>query len=152
MKYALLLLLLVACAPNFAHSTLLNRQGEFVADVYIEEREDVMIGLQVYNLPPGIHAFHIHENGVCEGDFKSAGGHFNPTNKQHGMNNPSGKHVGDLPNILVDADGTASIMLSEPLSLESILGKAFVVHEGHDDEVSDPSGNAGSRIACGVIS
>ena len=111
-------------------------------------------------LPPGVHAFHIHTVGKCEPpDFTSAGGHLNPGSKQHGKDNPNGPHLGDLPNFEVVADGVGhisyavpDITLSDgPNSLFHPGGTAIVIHANADDYKTDPTGNAGARIACGVI-
>ena len=111
-------------------------------------------------LPPGVHAFHIHEKGSCEGDFKSAGGHFNPTHAQHGFMNTSGQHAGDMPNLEVPASGAVSVDLflagvslspASSVNLNDQDGSAFVIHAGPDDYKTDPTGNAGGRIACGVL-
>ncbi len=120
----------------------------------------VKISVQVKGLTPGKHGIHIHMTGKCEGfDFASAGGHFNPENKKHGMQNPEGPHAGDLPNLAVAADGTGTLEYTDKLvSLASGAnalfkpdGTALVIHAGEDDEKTDPAGNSGARIACGVI-
>lgn len=112
------------------------------------------------NLPPGPHGFHIHEKGVCSGDFASAGGHFNPGKSKHGILSDDGHHAGDLPNIAVPASGAVNIDLfltgvslnsAGPDGLLDQDGSSFVVHAGPDDYKSDPSGNSGGRIACGVV-
>ena len=114
------------------------------------------------NLPPGEHGLHFHQKPQCDPpDFKSAGGHFNPTGEQHGMKNPHGHHAGDMPNIMVKADGTANVTIkndavvlgtgTETNSLLANGGTSLMIHAKADDMESDPSGNAGDRIACGVI-
>jgi Cu-Zn family superoxide dismutase len=103
-------------------------------------------------LPPGEHGLHLHEKGLCAGPaFASAGGHWNPTARKHGRDNPAGAHLGDLPNLVIDAtrSGTASFTL--PPGSADIDGTALVVHAKADDYRTDPSGNSGDRIACAVL-
>jgi Cu-Zn family superoxide dismutase len=145
-----------------AKATMINSQGQEVGEAtFTETSEGVKIVLTAENLPPGQHAFHIHEKGVCnKPDFEGAGGHFNPFGKQHGFNNPAGPHAGDLPDITVGPDGKAKVETTANLvtlkegeknSLFHPGGTALMIHAHPDDNVTDPAGNAGHRIACGVI-
>lgn len=112
-------------------------------------------------LPTGVHGIHLHAVGRCDAaDFTTAGGHYNPANMHHGIENPAGPHAGDLPNITVDASGSVNVDLTDPRvtldtsptgGLFDADGTAIVVHAAADDQKSDPSGNSGARIACGVI-
>jgi Cu-Zn family superoxide dismutase len=120
----------------------------------------VKIDLNVSQLPAGTHGIHIHTVGKCEAPgFTTAGGHFNPDAKKHGKDNPDGPHAGDLANIEVGADGTAKTSIVDahvtladgPNSLFHEGGTALVIHEKVDDYKTDPSGNSGARIACGVV-
>jgi Cu-Zn family superoxide dismutase len=121
----------------------------------------VRINLTITNLPAGVHAIHVHNVGKCEGPaFASAGGHFNPEMKMHGKDNPQGPHAGDLPNFTVAKNGTGkATIVAEKVTLadgaNSVFhqgGTALVVHAGPDDYKTDPAGNSGDRMACGVIS
>lgn len=119
----------------------------------------LLVQLDLEGLPEGVHAFHFHTTGICEGDFSSAGGHFNPKDDQHGIRNPEGMHAGDFPNLHADADGRVKAEYfapdlrlaggSNPLLDED--GTAIIIHAGADDYSSDPAGDAGARIACGVL-
>jgi Cu-Zn family superoxide dismutase len=149
----------VADAQN-ARAKLKNAEGKTVGEATLEPKGDsVRITGSFTGLPPGTHAFHIHAVGKCEPPFESAGGHFNPTGKQHGKDNPKGPHAGDLPNIQVAPDGRVKVdVTAKGVALDAgktgLLdadGSALVVHEGADDYKTDPAGNAGKRIACGVI-
>lgn len=123
--------------------------------------EHVVIHLNAWNLPEGIHGFHIHEKGDCEQpDFASAGGHFNPTETKHGFYHPEGPHAGDLPNIYVLDNGTVNTFLTTDLvtllpdeanSLFQKSGTSLVIHEQVDDYKTQPAGDAGERIVCGEI-
>jgi superoxide dismutase, Cu-Zn family len=119
----------------------------------------VSIALDVKNLPPGEHAFHVHQVAKCEPPFATAGPHFNPEGKKHGLENPAGSHAGDMANFTVGADGTAKItVMNNQVTLgagaNSVFangGTSLVIHAKADDLKTDPAGNAGDRIACGVI-
>ena len=122
----------------------------------------VEVKLDLKDLPPGDHALHFHRNATCEPpDFKSAGPHFNPDQKEHGFLNPKGHHNGDMANFTVKANGTAKATIkdadvvlgtgSEPNSLFVNGGTSLMIHAKADDMKTDPAGNAGDRIACGVI-
>jgi superoxide dismutase, Cu-Zn family len=143
-----------------ARAELKDGDGKTVGEAVLEQRgDDVRVTANLIGVSPGTHAFHIHEIGKCDPPFESAGGHFNPTGKQHGKDNPQGPHAGDLPNIQVPANGRLKVeATAKDVSLgagkNGLLdadGSALVVHEGADDYKSDPAGNAGKRIACGVI-
>jgi len=150
-------------APPKATATLKNAQGQEVGTATIANTvrgTSVTINATFSKLPPGTHAIHVHTVGSCTApDFTSAGGHFNPGGKQHGSANPQGSHAGDLPNFEVDAKGNGTISFAAPdmtlndgpNSLFHSGGTALVIHANADDNKTDPSGNAGARIACGVI-
>ena len=148
--------------PATAKADLADSKGASVGTAKLKEASGgVSLTLEVSNLPPGVHGFHIHAVGKCESpDFKSAGGHFNPEGKKHGWENPEGHHAGDLQNLTVDAKGKAKVKVvvagvtlgDGPNSLFQPQGTAIVIHAAPDDNKTDPAGNAGARIACGVIS
>jgi Cu-Zn family superoxide dismutase len=148
-------------AKEQAHANIVNANGENVATATLTQTgKGVRIKLTIIKLPPGTHGIHVHTVGKCEGPaFASAGGHLNPDGKMHGMDNPSGPHAGDMPNLEVgpSGKGNATILASGvtlgngPNSLFHDGGTALVIHEKADDYKTDPSGNSGARIACGVI-
>lgn len=145
-----------------AKAELKSSKGEDVGQAtFTQTNGSVRLSVEVKNMPPGTHAIHVHGVGQCDApDFKTAGGHFNPGAKQHGFENPQGHHVGDMPNMTVGQDGTgtfeytiegASLAATGENSLFHPGGTALVVHADPDDMKTDPAGNAGGRIACGVV-
>ena len=152
----------VALGPPAALARLIDDKGQTVGSaVFSQEGGGVRIILDVAGLPAGDKAVHIHEVGRCDPPaFESAGAHFNPTKAEHGSSNPRGPHAGDLPDVTVNADGkghmevTAELVTLDkkvPASLLDADGSAIVIHERADDKRTDPAGESGARIACGVI-
>lgn len=146
---------------NVARAQLLGAdQTEYGEVIAAQGDGQLIININAINMSPGPHGVHIHAIGKCDGpDFKSAGGHWNPTDKEHGFENEKGAHLGDLFNLDIGEDGKGSLQATiEGGSLEggdaALLdddGAAFVVHEGPDDLKTDPSGESGGRLACGVF-
>lgn len=144
-----------------AQASLKNAEGKDVGSAALTQTPaGVLIRLSVKGLPAGEHAFHVHGMGKCEPPFTSAGGHFNPGNKKHGILAADGHHAGDLPNLHIPASGELTIEVmnaavtlekGKPNSLFGAQGTALIIHAGKDDYKSDPTGEAGGRIACGVI-
>ncbi|MBG9456863.1 superoxide dismutase [Lysinibacillus sphaericus] len=145
-----------------ATAKVIGKNNESYGNAYFEEEDNgVKMTLALSGLPAGKHGIHIHSVGKCEPPtFESAGPHFNPTSKEHGKDNPKGYHLGDLPNLEVGEDGKVDLnFLAEGLTLEknaanSLLregGTTLIIHESEDDYKTDPSGNSGARIACGII-
>ncbi len=157
----LLILALSPVAAQSAKATLKDAGGKEVgAAALAHTPAGVLVTLSVKGLPAGEHAFHIHGVGKCEPPFTSAGGHFNPAKKKHGMMAPDGPHAGDMPNLHIPAGGELAVeVLNAAVTLEkgqpnSLLGPdgtALVIHAGKDDYKTDPAGDAGGRIACGVV-
>jgi Cu-Zn family superoxide dismutase len=149
-----------ALAAETASAILKDKDGKEVGQVALTQtKSGVLMNVTLTGVAPGEHAFHIHTTGKCEPpDFKSAGPHFNPDGAKHGMMNPEGPHAGDMPNLHVPDSGNLQVEILDTLAnLDgdgSILdsdGAALVVHAGVDDYKTDPAGNAGDRLACGVV-
>jgi len=148
-------------APSRAKAELKNAQGQAVGKAaFRPARDGVAMTLEVKGLTPGLHGIHIHEVGKCEApDFKTAGSHFNPHGKHHGSLNPQGEHAGDLGNLTVGKKGSVKVKLlakgvtlgEGDASLFHPGGTSLVIHANPDDLKTDPAGNAGTRIVCGVI-
>jgi Cu-Zn family superoxide dismutase len=144
-----------------ATADLKNARGETVGAASLwEDAGGVRLAVQVRGIPGGRHGIHIHAVGKCDPPhFTTAGGHFNPGGKKHGLKSPAGPHAGDLPNLEVATDGAGRLeyvarlvtLGSGPTSLFDPDGSALVIHAAPDDETTDPTGNSGGRIACGVI-
>lgn len=161
-------LILAGCAtakaekePLSAGAELKDKDGKQVGvATLIQQPDGVRIAITGYRLPPGVHGLHIHAVGQCQPpEFTTAGAHFNPMGKKHGTQNPEGAHAGDLPNLNVAANGEGGVDIVSkavtlgpgPTSLFGDNGTSVVIHAGPDDMKTDPTGNSGGRIACGVI-
>ncbi|MEW6268987.1 MAG: superoxide dismutase family protein [Thermodesulfobacteriota bacterium] len=145
---------------EMAHAQLSDAKGGKVGWVRIRETpHGLILHTRLSGLPPGEHAFHVHEVGKCEPPFESAGAHYNPGKDAHGFAVADGYHAGDLPNVTIPRDGALEVDLfavgltvsQGDRTLLDEDGSALIVHEGIDDYASQPSGNAGKRIACGVV-
>lgn len=146
---------------EFAEAMLRDASGAPRGETTITQLDQgIAVMLRVENTPPGVKAVHIHTTGRCDPpDFASAGGHWNPFGREHGRDNPEGQHLGDMPNIIVGQDGrgllevtiTGGRIAGGNAELLDIDGASVVVHAQPDDYRADPAGNAGPRIACGII-
>jgi Cu-Zn family superoxide dismutase len=143
-----------------ASATIRDAAGRSLGTLTLTEgAQGVTLSGRLVGLPPGPHAIHIHGTGRCEPPFETAGAHWNPMNRQHGTQNPQGPHFGDLPNLAVATDSTVTVQATTPggtlrgsNGLFDVDTAAVVVHVQADDYRTDPAGNAGDRIACGVVS
>ena len=158
---------LTACATTsppetetIATASLVNQNGVPTGEARVLAiGTSLELAVTVQGLAPGQHGFHLHTTGRCTlPDFTSAGGHLNPTGSSHGLLGNDGNHLGDLPNLVARADGSASVQVpiegSRPYLLGQLFdadGTAIVIHASPDDGVSDPAGNAGPRVSCGVL-
>jgi superoxide dismutase, Cu-Zn family len=144
-----------------AKASLKDAQGKDVGQVQLTQTpHGVLLKMTLKGVPPGQRAFHIHAVGKCEPPFTSAGPHFNPANHKHGMEAKEGSHAGDMPNLHIPANGELVIEIANPMislvkgqpnSLFDADGSAIIIHAGADDYKTDPTGNAGDRIVCGVV-
>ena len=158
---SLLVLATFSATAQNAKATLKNADGKDVGSAALTQTPaGVLIKLSLKGVAAGEHAFHIHGVGKCEPPFMSAGGHFNPDKKKHGMMAPDGAHAGDMPNLHIPASGelvvevlNAAVTLDKGKanSLLGLEGTSLIIHAGKDDYKTDPTGEAGGRIACGLI-
>ena len=167
MKRVLLIgivVLLAGCAeenPKKVDVKMFNADGDSLGTIKVEEQaKGVKLKVDLEGLDPGVHGIHIHKFGVCKSpDFKSAGNHYNPDEKEHGLLHPKGAHAGDLPNLIVKDSGSvkatltaAGVTLKEGKStLFTQKGTSIIVNQNQDDGMTQPNGDSGKRIACGVI-
>lgn len=154
------LLLMMTPAPADADTALAQMtdpDGKSVGTVELRPSPfGTMLHLRLAFLPPGVHAFHVHETGECLPPFTSAGGHYNPDGSDHGLMDDDGRHAGDMPNLHIPATGMINVeVFNDKLRLDDQLfdddGASIIIHEGPDDYTTNPAGAAGPRIACGVI-
>ena len=169
--FATILLAAAGCAAttegsgsgdSAASASIRDPAGRVLANATLREQGgEIRVRVEAAGLPAGSYGTHVHTTGLCEGPaFASAGGHWNPTSRQHGTENPQGPHKGDLPNLSVDASGRGSVeyaiagaaLAGGSAGLLDADGAAVVVHAKSDDYRTDPSGNSGDRIGCGVVS
>lgn len=147
-------------SAQIATAAIMDRSGAQIGNArFYSQANEVTVAISLSGLSEGTRAVHLHTKGDCSAaDFTSAGGHLNPHGKEHGSLNPAGKHLGDLPNIVIGANGTGAVSAlldgAAPDVLADIFdddGTAIIVHEGVDDYRTDPTGAAGGRIACGLV-
>ncbi len=146
-------------APTTAVATIRDASGKQVGSLTLMDTySGVLITGSVNDLGLGAHGIHVHAVGKCEAPFTTAGGHFNPAGRQHGYRNPNGSHLGDLPNLDLPASGThrfemllPGVTLKGTNALLDADGASVVIHASRDDYTTDPAGNSGGRVACGVI-
>ena len=162
---ALLLATTVAAGPGgdrHARGIFVDAAGNTIGHVLLSQDRlgSVRVIVAVDGLTPGLHGIHIHAVAACAPTFAAAGGHYNPLSHQHGLENPNGPHAGDLPNLVVDADGhgrlnatTDRVTITDgPTTVFDADGSAFIIHANADDQVTDVgNGGSGARIACAVI-
>src|SRR5687768_14769051 len=171
LKFPLLALLVAGCSSAIltripvasASATLTTVNGTPAGTVQLRQAAGgaVTVDVNAIGLTPGAHGIHFHEVGQCDGAsaFSTAGAHYNPLNKEHGLERPNGPHAGDAPNLVANSAGTATLsfttdrvtLTSGSISLFDANGSSVVVHAAADDQMSQPSGNSGGRVACGVI-
>jgi len=171
LKFLLLAVVVAGCSSAIltripvasAGATLTTVNGTAAGTVQLRQAAggSVTVEVNASGLTPGSHGIHFHEVGQCDGSsaFSTAGAHYNPLNKEHGLDRPAGPHAGDAPNLVAGSGGTATLsfttdrvtLTSGSISLFDANGSSVVIHAAADDQVSQPSGNSGGRVACGVI-
>lgn len=144
--------------PMTATATLKTADGKDAGMVTAIERDGgIALAITASGMTPGEHGIHVHTTGKCDGPkFESAGGHWNPTGAKHGLSNPQGQHQGDMPNLTVASDGTGKIdYVIRDAAITNMMdadGAALIIHAKVDDQMTDPSGDSGDRMVCGVFS
>jgi Cu-Zn family superoxide dismutase len=151
-------------AVSRASAIMYDINGSVIGTAQLWQDPNGLVNVEIASLalPAGTHGIHFHEVGRCEGGataFSTAGGHYNPLGKQHGLSNPAGPHAGDAPNVVIPAGGVGRVSFTSnrvtltpgTISLFDADGSSIVVHANADDQMSQPSGNSGARIACGVV-